>query len=63
MVLCVAQKLQAVQAHSAEERRRMEAAYRDRLAAVEKRVKQLGDKERTYQRSMQQLVGAWAVAS
>lgn len=55
------QKLQAVTAASSEERRRLEASFKDKIAAVERRVKELGDKERAYKRSASQLVGWGAV--
>ncbi|GBF91684.1 kinesin family member heavy chain [Raphidocelis subcapitata] len=49
------QKLHKAAEASAEERRRLEALYREKLAAVERRVKELGDREREARRGSKQL--------
>lgn len=50
------QKLQAVQAAGAEERKRLESQYKDKILAVEKRVKDLATKEREYKTNAKHLV-------
>ncbi|KIZ01228.1 kinesin family member 3/17 [Monoraphidium neglectum] len=49
------QKLHKAAEASLEERRRLESLYRDKLAAVERRVKELGEKEREARRGAKQL--------
>jgi hypothetical protein len=43
---------------SAEERKRLEHAYKEKLSSVERRLKDLGDKEKAAKRSAAQLVRA-----
>lgn len=50
------QKLHKAAEASAEERRRLEAIYKDKLTSVERRVKELGDKEKEARRGARQLV-------
>ncbi|KAI8464754.1 MAG: hypothetical protein J3K34DRAFT_525930 [Monoraphidium minutum] len=50
------QKLHKAAEASAEERRRLEALYKDKLATVERRVRDLGDKERDARRGAKQLM-------
>jgi hypothetical protein len=54
------QKLQAAAVQGVEERRRLEAQYTERLVGVERRVKELAEKERAYRRSAAQLVRSFA---
>eukprot|EP00879_Flechtneria_rotunda_P010714 GHRR01011196.1.p1 GENE.GHRR01011196.1~~GHRR01011196.1.p1 ORF type:complete len:1304 (+),score=608.99 GHRR01011196.1:374-4285(+) len=49
------QKLQAVEAAGAEERKRLEQQYRDKLTSVERRLKDLADREKAAKRSAAQL--------
>lgn len=50
------QKLQAVEVAGAEERKRLEQQYRDKLTAVERRLKELAEREKAAKRSAAQLV-------
>ena len=55
MILCL-QKLQAVEAAGAEERKRLEAQYKDKLTAVERRLRELAEREKAAKRGASQLV-------
>jgi len=50
------QKVQAVAAANAEERKRLEQQYKEKLAGVEKRLKELSEKEKAAKRDHAQLV-------
>ncbi|KAF8064520.1 KIN4A [Scenedesmus sp. PABB004] len=50
-----ADKLQAVEAAGAEERKRLEATYRDKLTSVERRLKELAEREKAAKRGAAQL--------
>jgi hypothetical protein len=50
------QKLQAAAQASVEERKRLEQQYKDKIIAVERRVRELGDKEREYKRTAKHFV-------
>lgn len=50
------QKLAAVTQASAEERKRLEQTYKDKLTAVEKRLKDLAEREKAAKRNAAQLV-------
>lgn len=55
-MLLLLQKLQAVEAAGAEERKKLEQQYRDKLNSVEKRLKELAEKEKAAKRNAAQLV-------
>ena len=55
-------KMQKAAEASAEERRRLEALYKDKLAGVERRVRELGEREKEARRGARQLVRARARA-
>lgn len=50
------QKLMAVTQAGAEERKRLEQTYKDKLAAVERRLKDLAEREKAAKRNAAQLV-------
>jgi uncharacterized membrane protein len=50
------QKLQAVEVAGAEERKRLEQQYRDKLTSVERRLKELAEREKAAKRNAAQLV-------
>lgn len=50
------QKLAAVTQASAEERKRLEQTYKDKLTSVERRLKELAEREKHAKRSAAQLV-------
>jgi hypothetical protein len=52
------QKLQAVTQASAEERKRLEQTYKDKLTAVERRLKDLAEREKAAKRNAAQLVSS-----
>lgn len=52
------QKLAAVTQAGAEERKRLEQTYKDKLTSVERRLKDLADREKAAKRSAAQLVSA-----
>ncbi|WIA39358.1 hypothetical protein OEZ86_005467 [Tetradesmus obliquus] len=55
------QKLQAVEVAGAEERKRLQQQYRDKLTSVERRLKELADREKAAKRSAAQLGRVQAV--
>lgn len=55
------QKLQAVTQASAEERKRLEQTYKDKLTAVERRLKDLAEREKAAKRNAAQLVSSGMV--
>lgn len=55
--LLVPQKLQSIAKESAEERKRLEQQYKDKLLAVERRVRELREKEEEHRRNNKHLVG------
>jgi uncharacterized tellurite resistance protein B-like protein len=52
------QKLQAVTQASAEERKRLEQTYKDKLTSVERRLKELAEREKAAKRNAAQLVSS-----
>jgi len=55
------QKLAAVTQASAEERKRLEQTYKDKLTSVERRLKELAEREKHAKRSAAQLVSKFAL--